>query len=160
MISRSSGGKNSRIALEFTSLIAKHGMVDGFLDDCGMEGPDLRRRASEAMIYGSLVAHGVPSDLPLHSDGAGQFDVFTRSGCWLHAARPLERFIPVSPEQVEEQHQLLCRFWQLYRELKAFKEQPESYKAEKQTRFAKGFVIWYKPRQSARSCVAHWASWL
>ena len=103
---------------------------DGFLDDCGMEGPDLRRRASEAMIYGSLVAHGVPSDLPLHSDGAGQFDVFTRSGCWLHAARPLERFIPVNPEQVEEQHQLLCRFWQLYRELKAFKKQPESYKAD------------------------------
>ncbi|WP_257294095.1 hypothetical protein [Endozoicomonas sp. YOMI1] len=72
----------------------------------------------------------MPSDLPLHSDGAGQFDVFTRSGCWLHAARPLERFIPVNSEQVEEQHQLLCRFWQLYPELKAFKKKPESYKAD------------------------------
>nr|MDT0253524.1 transposase [Endozoicomonas sp.] len=103
---------------------------DGFLNDCGMEGPDLRRRASEAMLYGSLVAHGVPSDLPLHSDGAGQFDVFTRSGCWLHAARPLDRVIPVNSEQVEEQHQLLCRFWQLYRELKDFKEKPEAHKAD------------------------------
>ncbi|WP_419832864.1 IS66 family transposase [Endozoicomonas atrinae] len=102
---------------------------DAFLDDCGLTKPRLRQKASEAMLYGSLLSHGVRSDLPIHSDGAGQFDVFIRSGCWLHAGRPIERVIPVNKEQVEEQYQLLCRFWDLYRELKAFKAAPDDKRA-------------------------------
>ncbi len=94
------------LGVHFLSLDSWH----AFLNDCGLKGPILRKKASEAMLYGSLIAHGVRPDLPIHSDGAGQFDVFTRSGCWLHACRPIERVIPVNNEQVEEQYQLLCQF--------------------------------------------------
>ena len=115
------------LGVHFLSLDSWH----AFLNDCGLKGPILRKKASEAMLYGSLIAHGVRPDLPIHSDGAGQFDVFTRSGCWLHACRPIERVIPVNNEQVEEQYQLLCQFWELYRDLKAFKENPDQDFAHK-----------------------------
>ena len=54
------------------------------------------RIASEGALLGSLIAHGVSSELGILSDGAGQFDVLVHIACWIHAERPLTRMVPYS----------------------------------------------------------------
>lgn len=103
---------------------------DGFLDDLGLNGPRLRKRASEAMLYGSLMHHGFNQNTVTFSDGARQFNVYSHAQCWLHAARPLEKVIPVNRQQVNAQYWCLKWFWDIYRNLKAFKEEPSEIKAD------------------------------
>ena len=93
-----------------------------FMDDIGLAGSGNRQRATEAMLYGSLISHGF--DLITLSDGAGQFNVFGHAQCWVHAARPLEKVIPVNQQQVNAQYWCLSWFWAIYRDLKAFKQSP------------------------------------
>ena len=68
--------------------------------DIDLEGhPKLRQDISAAMLYGSLMHHGFDRHMVTFSDGARQFDVFDHAQCWLHAARPLEKVIPVNEQQ-------------------------------------------------------------
>ncbi|WP_172807339.1 IS66 family transposase, partial [Endozoicomonas ascidiicola] len=98
-----------------------------FMDDIGLTGSRNRQRATEAMLYGSLMNHGF--NLVTFSDGAGQFNVFAHAQCWVHAARPLEKAIPVNDHQVSAQYWCLTWFWDIYRHLKAFKASPSDEKA-------------------------------
>ncbi|USE34167.1 hypothetical protein [Endozoicomonas sp. SCSIO W0465] len=98
-----------------------------FMNDIGLTGSRNRQRASEAMLYGSLISHGF--NLVTFSDGAGQFNVFAHAQCWVHAARPMEKVIPVNRQQVNAQYWCLSWFWNIYRDLKAFRESPSGEKA-------------------------------
>lgn len=98
-----------------------------FMNDIGLTGSRNRQRASEAMLYGSLISHGF--NLVTFSDGAGQFNVFAHAQCWVHAARPMEKVIPVNRQQVNAQYWCLSWFWDIYRDLKAFRESPSGEKA-------------------------------
>ncbi|WP_051789247.1 IS66 family transposase [Endozoicomonas montiporae] len=103
---------------------------EDFMDDIGFkERPGLRRSISEGMLYGSLIHHGFDRHMVTFSDGARQFDVFDHAQCWLHAARPLEKVIPVNEQQANAQYWCLSRFWDIYRDLKAFKAEPSEAKA-------------------------------
>ena len=103
---------------------------EGFMDDIGLKGrPKLRQRVSEAMLYGSLMHHGFDRHTVTFSDGARQFDVFDHAQCWLHAARPLEKIIPVTEQQANAQYGCLNWFWDIYRDLKVFKTEPSETKA-------------------------------
>ena len=42
---------------------------------------------TEAALFASLIANGVPRNLGVHGDDAGQFNVFVRSLCWIHEER-------------------------------------------------------------------------
>jgi hypothetical protein len=59
------------------------------------------------------------------SDDAGQFDLFVHGLCWVHAERPLQHLLPLNEldrRAIEwTQHQV----WTLYRELKAYCQQPD-----------------------------------
>ena len=102
----------------------------GFMDDIGLEEhPRLRQDISAAMLYGSLMHHGFDRHMVTFSDGARQFDVFDHAQCWLHAARPLEKVIPVNEQQANAQYWCLSWFWDIYRDLKAFKASPSEAKA-------------------------------
>ena len=50
--------------------------------------------ATEAALFASLLANGIPKDLGIHGDGAGQFNVFVRSLCWIHEERHYRKLIP------------------------------------------------------------------
>ena len=100
-----------------------------FMNDIGLAGLRNRQRATEAMLYGSLKSHGF--SLVTFSDGAGQFNVFAHAQCWVHAARPLEKVIPINSQQVNAQYWCLSWFWDIYRDLKAFKESPSNKQAGK-----------------------------
>ena len=103
---------------------------EDFLDDIGFkERPRLRQSISEGLLYGSLMHYGFDRHMVTFSDGARQFDVFDHAQCWLHAARPLEKVIPVNEQQANAQYWCLSWFWDIYRDLKAFKAEPSEAKA-------------------------------
>lgn len=83
------------------------------------------RIASEGALLGSLLAHGVSPELVILSDGAGQYDVLVHAACWLHAERPLARLIPYSEEHRAAIAQVRDQIWELYQNLKAYRQQPE-----------------------------------
>jgi hypothetical protein len=82
------------------------------------------RIASEGALLGSLIAHGVSSELGILSDGAGQFDVLVHIACWIHAERPLTRMVPYSDEHRAAIEKVRERIWELYQDLKAYRLEP------------------------------------
>ena len=86
------------------------------------------RIATEGALLGGLIAHGVSPALAILSDGAPQFDVLVHAACWLHAERPLTRMIPYSDEHRTAIERVRERIWDLYKELKAYRKDPEEAK--------------------------------
>jgi Transposase IS66 family len=80
--------------------------------------------ASEGSLLGSLIAHGVSTELGIVSDGAGQFDVLVHIACWIHAERPLTRMVPYSDEHRAAIEQVRQRIWEFYQDLKAYRLEP------------------------------------
>lgn len=83
------------------------------------------RMATEGALLGSLIAHGVSPHLVVLSDGASQFDVLVHASCWVHAERPLARLVPASEEQRAVVEALRQQIWELYQDLKAYRQHPE-----------------------------------
>ena len=83
------------------------------------------RIASEGALLGSLIAHGVSPELIVVSDGAGQYDLLVHAACWIHAERPLARLIPYSDEHGAAIARVRGQIWELYQDLKAYRQQPE-----------------------------------
>jgi Transposase IS66 family len=80
--------------------------------------------ASEGSLLGSLIAHGVSTELGIVSDGAGQFDVLVHIACWIHAERPLTRMVPYSDEHRAAIEKVRQRIWEFYQDLKAYRLEP------------------------------------
>ena len=81
--------------------------------------------ASEGSLLGSLIAHGVSTELGIVSDGAGQFDVLVHIACWIHAERPLTRMVPYSDEHRAAIEKVRQRIWEFYQDLKAYRLEPK-----------------------------------
>jgi Transposase IS66 family len=88
------------------------------------------RIASEGALLGSLIAHGVSPDLVILSDGAGQYDVLAHAACWIHAERPLARRAPYSDEHRAAIAQVRGQIWELYQDLKGYRQHPEPSRRE------------------------------
>jgi Transposase IS66 family len=84
------------------------------------------RIATEGALLGSLIAHGVSPTLAVLSDGAPQFDVLVHASCWIHAERPLARMVPYSDEHRTAIEGVRQRIWELYRDLKAYRQKPDA----------------------------------
>ena len=111
--------------------LSRKGWED-FMDDIGLrEHPKLRQTITSAMLYGSLIHHDFDRHMVTFSDGTRQFDVFDHAQCWLHAMRPLDKVIPVNEQQASAQYWCLNWFWDIYRNLKAFKAAPSEEAANK-----------------------------
>ncbi len=83
------------------------------------------RIATEGALLGSLIAHGVSLELAILSDGAGQYDVLVHAACWIHAERPLSRMIPYSEAHWAAIERVRQANWELYQDLKAYRQRPE-----------------------------------
>jgi Transposase IS66 family len=97
----------------------------GHLRRSGISRPRHVRIATEGALVGSLIAHGVSPELAVLSDGARQYDVFVHAACWLHAERPLARMIPYSDKHRAAIAQVRGQIWELYQDLKTYRQQPE-----------------------------------
>jgi hypothetical protein len=91
----------------------------------GVTGARHVRVATEGALLGSLIAHGVSPELVILSDGAAQFDVLVHASCWLHAERPLARMAPYSEEHRRAIEDVRHRLWELYQDLKAYRQKPD-----------------------------------
>ena len=58
------------------------------------------RFVTEAALFASLFEHGIPRNLLIHSDDAGQFDValFINTLCWIHEERHYRKLIMVNDQ--------------------------------------------------------------
>lgn len=89
-----------------------------------------QRLATEGALVGSLFSHGFHDDLVIVSDDAPQFALSLNALCWIHAERHYRKFIPVSDQIRLELDQVRDAIWSLYRDLKAYKVNPETDRKE------------------------------
>jgi hypothetical protein len=84
------------------------------------------RIATEGALLGGLIERGVSPQLVVLSDGAPQFDLLRHASCWVHAERPLARMVPHNDAHRAVIEQVREQIWQLYKDLKAYRAQPEA----------------------------------
>jgi hypothetical protein len=84
-----------------------------------------RRIATEGALLGSVLSHGVPADLAVVADDAGQFQVLCPAACWVHAARALDQLLALTPAHEAAVEAVRAQFWELYRGLKAYRDHPD-----------------------------------
>jgi hypothetical protein len=107
------------------------------------------RMATEGALFASLIKNGVPKNLGVHGDDAGQFDAFVRSLCWIHEERHYRKLIPLNDEVREAIDEVRGELWTLYKGLKEYKLAPsEALRALLERKFEDLFL---KKRTISRS---------
>ena len=82
--------------------------------------------ATEGALLGQLIEQGASPELVILSDGAPQFDLLVHAACWVHAERPLARLVPYTEEHRAEIERLRDQIWELYKDLKAYRDKPDA----------------------------------
>jgi len=80
--------------------------------------------ATEGVLLGSIIEHGISKHLVIVSDDAGQFNVLLHALCWIHANRAIDKIIPFTDQAKKDLNTVKDQVWQLYEGLKAYKENP------------------------------------
>jgi len=96
------------------------------LQRLGIDTARERRIATEGALLGCLKRQGVINDLAIISDDAGQFDVLLHGLCWVHTERLVHKLLPFSDAHREDIARVRGEIWELYADLKRYKEHPES----------------------------------
>lgn len=105
-----------------------------FLDTLNIKYPRLIRIAIEGALVGSVLHHGFSMDLKIISDDAGQFNIFQHALCWIHAERLINRLVPLNSNQAKDIAAVLDKFWGIYADLKAYKQNPSQTEKKKITK--------------------------
>ena len=103
---------------------------ESWLDELKVIKTNHRRTVTEAALLGGLFAQGIPADLGIMSDDAGQFNVFDHALCWIHAERVINRLIPLNLNQALAVEEVRGKIWDIYRDLKAYKLNPVATQAD------------------------------
>ena len=103
------------------------------------------RIATEGALLGSVLSHGINSDLAIVSDDAGQFDVLRHALCWIHAERTIVRLVGFSDLQRKAIASVRKQIWNFYKALKAYQKSPS---ARKKTRLERRFDTIFKQKTS------------
>jgi len=91
----------------------------------GITGSRHQRIIIEGALMGALLASGIPSNLAVISDDAGQFNVFDHALCWIHAERLIYRLIPLNEQHKAAVKWVRSQVWAIYKDLKAYKLSPD-----------------------------------
>jgi len=97
---------------------------ENFLLDINIETERDIKLATEAALFASLIENGIPRDLGIHGDDAGQFDVFVRSLCWIHEERHYRKLIPLDEATRLVIEEVRGEIRDLYKGLKEYKITP------------------------------------
>lgn len=129
--------------VDYLQLVGVSGYLPGYISLCIGEGfttlndweqflksrniirEDEVRFVTEAALYASLLRHGIPRDLGVHSDDAGQFYVFYHSLCWIHEERHYRKLIMVTDQARADLERIRDQIWIIYDALKKFKVAPD-----------------------------------
>jgi len=104
--------------------------LEAWLESQGINSPRHRKIITEGALMGGLLAQGIPANLSIISDDAGQFNVFDHALCWIHAERIINRLIALNDDHVNAVDAVREQLWQLYRDLKAYKLDPTATQAD------------------------------
>jgi len=103
--------------------------------------PDPVRVASEGALWGAIVAEDRLANSVVLSDDAGQFHVGVHALCWVHAERLVHKLVPSNDRQRNAVEVARRMIWWLYRQLKAFRLDPNPQRAaELRDRFDRVFL--------------------
>lgn len=94
------------------------------------------RIATEGALLGSVLEHGFNKEMVIVSDGAGQFNVFLHTLCWVHTERTINKLVGFNDKQREALEETRSKIWKLYAGLKDYKESPSE---EKKSRLKERF---------------------
>ena len=93
--------------------------------------PDPVRIATEAALWGSIVAQGLLDGTVIVSDGAGQFKLAPAQAgigdhalCWVHAERLVHKLDAFCENHRVAKEAIRDRIWKLYADLKAYAHTP------------------------------------
>jgi phosphoglycolate phosphatase-like HAD superfamily hydrolase len=100
---------------------------EAYLTTGGIRNERHRRIATEGALVGSLVDHGIASNLVIMSDDAGQFTIagFLNALCWVHAERTLHKLIAGNEVNRQAQEAVRGQIWTFYQQLKAYQQAPD-----------------------------------
>lgn len=98
-----------------------------FLKECNITRTNDVRFVTEAALFASLFEHGIPRNLLIHSDDAGQFDValFFNTLCWIHEERHYRKLIMVNDQAKADLEHVTKQIWMIYNNLKTYKLTPD-----------------------------------
>ena len=97
-----------------------------FLADLQITQKNALRFVTEAALFASTIENGMPRDLGIHADNAGQFDCFIRSLCWIHEERHYRKIVPTTEQGRVDLERVRDRIWTLYRQLKDYQSAPNT----------------------------------
>jgi Transposase IS66 family len=98
-----------------------------FLKELNITKTNEVRFVTEAALFASLFEHGIPRDLSIHSDDAGQFDIvlFFNTLCWIHEERHYRKLIMTNDQGKSDLERVQEQIWAIYNNLKAYKLKPD-----------------------------------
>lgn len=117
-----SGKYINLLKVQMGIILADKQAFEQFLNNNNIDAVHAIRTITEGCLIGCLIKHGFDKNTMIHSDGARQFDIFVHSLCWKHAERPLIKLHIHTAEQQIGYDKKLKAYWQIYQDLKAYKE--------------------------------------
>ena len=112
-----------------------------FLKTIGFPNKKEKRIFTEAALLGSILEKGIPPDLTIVSDDAGQFDILFRALCWMHAERKITTLTPINDYESNIIDDIRTEIWAFYNALKIYKLLPgETMKKALERKFEKIFT--------------------
>jgi hypothetical protein len=106
-------------------IFANDAQWDAFLTNNGIVKDRHVQIATEGVLIGTIIEHGISKNLVILSDDAGQFNVLLHALCWIHANRAIDKIIPFTDQAKIDLDTVKDQVWQLYEELKSYKENPK-----------------------------------
>lgn len=105
---------------------ANNSQWNDFLNQNGIVKARHVQIATEGVLLGSIIEHGISKHLVVVSDDAGQFNVLLHALCWIHANRAIEKIIPFTDQAKKDLENVKDQIWKLYEGLKAYKQNPKT----------------------------------
>jgi hypothetical protein len=106
-------------------VFANESQWNDFLAENGIVKDRHVQIATEGVLIGSIIEHGISKHLVIVSDDAGQFNVLLHALCWIHANRAIDKIIPFTDQAEKDLDTVKDQVWQLYEGLKAYKQNPK-----------------------------------
>jgi len=113
------------IIANLETVFANDSQWNDFLADNGIVKDRHMQIATEGVLIGSIIEHGISKELAIISDDAGQFNVLLHALCWIHANRAIDKIIPFTDQAKKDLDTVKDQVWLLYEGLKKYKENPK-----------------------------------
>jgi uncharacterized small protein (DUF1192 family) len=114
------------------AIIANKGIIfandaqwDAFLTNNGIVKDRHVKIATEGVLIGTIIEHGISKHLVILSDDAGQFNVLLHALCWIHANRAIDKVIAFTDQAKKDLDTVKDQVWLLYEGLKKYKQNPK-----------------------------------